>query len=108
MIEFLIFTKELAMDSIRSLVLVIGLALLGGTPVLADVLLMEGIQSAPAVNTPYNGITMAQVRQQYGNPVSEHPAVGDPPITRWDYAGYSVFFENDLVLHSVVHRQAKN
>ena len=108
MIEFRIFTKELAMDSIRSLVLVIGLALLGGTPVLADVLLMEGIQSAPAVNTPYNGITMAQVRQQYGNPVSEHPAVGDPPITRWDYAGYSVFFENDLVLHSVVHRQAKN
>ena len=108
MIEFRIFTKELAMDSIRSLVLVIGLALLGVNPVLADVLLMEGIQSAPAVNTPHNGITMAQVRQQYGNPVSEHPAVGDPPITRWDYAGYSVFFENDLVLHSVVHRQAKN
>jgi hypothetical protein len=108
MIEFRIFTKELAMDSIRSLVLVIGLALLGGTPVLADVLLMEGIQSAPAVNTPHNGITMAQVRQQYGNPVSEHPAVGDPPITRWDYDDYSVFFENDLVLHSVVHRQAKN
>jgi hypothetical protein len=106
--EFRIFTKELAMDSIRSLVLVIGLALLGGTPVLADVLLMEGIQSAPAVNTPHNGITMAQVRQQYGNPVSEHPAVGDPPITRWDYDDYSVFFENDLVLHSVVHRQAKN
>ena len=96
------------MDSIRSLVLVIGLALLGGTPVLADVLLMEGIQSAPAVDTPHNGITMAQVRQQYGNPVSEHPAVGDPPITRWDYDDYSVFFENDLVLHSVVHRQAKN
>jgi hypothetical protein len=107
-IEFRIFTKELAMDSIRSLVLVIGLALLGGTPVLADVLLMEGIQSAPAVNTPRNGITMAQVRQQYGNPVSEHPAVGDPPITRWDYNGYSVFFEYDLVLHSVVHHQAKN
>ena len=96
------------MDSIRSLVLVISLALLGGSPALADVLLMEGIQSAPAVNTPHNGITMVQVRQQYGNPVSEHPAVGDPPITRWDYNGYSVFFENDLVLHSVVHHQAKN
>jgi hypothetical protein len=108
MIEFRIFTKELAMDSIRSLVLVIGLALLGGTPVLADVLLMEGIQSAPAVDTPHNGITMAQVRQQYGNPVTEHPAVGEPPITRWDYDGYSVFFEYDLVLHSVVHRQAQN
>jgi hypothetical protein len=38
------------MDSIRSLVLVISLALLGGSPVLADVLLMEGIQSAPAIH----------------------------------------------------------
>jgi len=108
MIKFSIFTKELAMDSIRSLVLVVSLALLGGSPVLADVLLMEGIQSAPAINTPHNGITMAQVRQQYGNPVTEHPAVGEPPITRWDYADYSVFFEHDLVLHSVVHRQAQN
>jgi hypothetical protein len=51
---------------------------------------------------------MGQVRQQYGNPVTEHPAVGEPPITRWDYAGYSVFFEHDLVLHSVVHHQAQN
>jgi len=25
-----------------------------------------------------------------------------PPITRWDYDGYSVFFENSTVLHSVV------
>jgi hypothetical protein len=96
------------MESIRSIVLVLSLALLGGSPVLADVLLMEGIQSAPAINMPHNGNTMAQVRQQYGNPVTEHPAVGEPPITRWDYEGYSVFFEHNLVLHSVVHHQAKN
>jgi len=96
------------MDSIRSLVLVLSLALTGASPVLADVLLMEGIQSAPAVDVPRNGITMTQVRQQYGSPVTERPAVGEPPITRWDYQGYSVFFEHDLVLHSVIHHQAKN
>ena len=96
------------MDSIRFLVLVLSLALTGASPVLADVLLMEGIQSTPAVNAPRNGITMTQVRQQYGSPVTEHPAVGEPPITRWDYEGYSVFFEHDLVLHSVIHHQAKN
>ncbi|HYQ71871.1 MAG TPA: hypothetical protein VET88_08080 [Gammaproteobacteria bacterium] len=96
------------MDSIRSLVLVLSLALSGASPVFADVLLMEGIQSAPAVDAPRNGITMAQVRQQYGAPVTEHPAVGEPPITRWDYQSYSVFFEHDLVLHSVIHHQAKN
>jgi hypothetical protein len=96
------------MDSIRFLVLVLSLALAGASPVLADVLLMEGIQSAPAVDAPRNGITMAQVRQQYGSPVTEHPAVGEPPITRWDYDAYSVFFEHDLVLHSVIHHQAQN
>ena len=96
------------MDSLRSLVLVLSLALLGSTPLAADVLLMEGIQSAPAIDVPRNGITMAKVRQQYGQPASEHPAVGEPPITRWDYAGYSVFFEHDLVIHSVIHHQAKN
>jgi hypothetical protein len=96
------------MDSIRFLVLVLSLALTGASPAIADVLLMEGIQSTPAVNVPRNGITMTQVRQQYGSPVTEHPAVGEPPITRWDYEGYSVFFEHDLVLHSVIHHQAKN
>jgi hypothetical protein len=96
------------MSSIRSLVLFLALALTGASPVFADVLLMEGIEAAPAVNVPRNGITMAQVRQQYGNPVTEHPAVGEPPITRWDYEGYSVFFEQDLVLHSVIHHQAAN
>jgi hypothetical protein len=96
------------MDSIRFLVLALSLALSGASPVFADVLLMEGIQSAPAIDAPRNGITMAQVRQQYGSPVTEHPAVGEPPITRWDYDGYSVFFEHDLVLHSVIHHQAQN
>ena len=96
------------MENLRSLMLVLGLALLAGGPAAADVLLMEGIQSAPAIDVPRNGITMAKVRQQYGAPQAEHPAVGEPPISRWDYAGYSVFFEHDLVIHSVIHRQAQN
>jgi hypothetical protein len=29
--------------------------------------------------------------------------VGHPPITRWDYPAYSVFFEHDHVLHTVAH-----
>jgi hypothetical protein len=28
--------------------------------------------------------------------------VGAPPITRWDYAGFSVFFEHDRVIDAVV------
>jgi hypothetical protein len=73
-----------------------------------DVLLIDSIESAPAIQTPRNGVNMASVRQQYGNPVSEGAAIGDPPITRWEYEGFSVYFEYDLVLHSVIHRPNQN
>jgi len=96
------------MKSSLTLVSLLILLLFGTAPAFADVLLVDSIQSAPRIQTPQNGFTMSQIRQQYGNPVSEFPAVGDPPITRWDYDGFSVFFEYDLVLHSVVHRVANN
>jgi len=57
-----------------------------------------------SVAVPGNGQSMDQVLARFGEPQSRAQAVGDPPIGRWDYAGYSVFFEHDTVLHSVVHR----
>ena len=102
------------MDSIRSAVLATTLALLISLPVSADVLLMDSIQSAPAMQTPRTGLNMANVRTSYGDPVKEHPAVSTygnphhPPITRWDYDGFSVFFEHDKVVHSVVRRPQAN
>jgi len=59
--------------------------------------------STPAL--PSRGSTMESVKAKFGAPLQEAPAVGTPPITRWDYSGYSVFFENDKVLHSVVMAQ---
>ena len=73
-----------------------------------DVLLIDSIQSVPAMQTPRKGVNMASVRQQYGDPLSTGSTVGDPPITRWEYNGFSVYFEHDLVLHSVVHRPNRN
>ena len=32
-------------------------------------------------------------------------AVGQPPITRWDYREFSVYFERDRVINSVRHHQ---
>ncbi len=98
------------MDSIRSAVLATALALLVSLPVSADVLLLDSIESAPAVQTPRTGLSMANVRASYGNPVKEYPAVSTsgnphhPPITRWDYNDFSVFFEHEAVVHSVVRR----
>jgi len=53
---------------------------------------------------PTRGMTQARVEQQYGSPTAKQSAVGDPPITRWDYAGFVVFFEHDRVIHSVTKR----
>jgi hypothetical protein len=50
---------------------------------------------------------MDQVEKHFGAPSNRHPAVGgssahQPPITRWDYNGFSVFFERDRVIDAVV------
>ena len=62
--------------------------------------------SAPAFALPTKGMKMAAVQQQYGEPVKKHPAAGggsrkQPPIRRWDYSGFSVFFEHSHVVDVV-------
>jgi hypothetical protein len=52
--------------------------------------------------TPHRGTTMSDVEKHFGAPASRHPTVGQPPITRWDYSGFAVFFEHDRVIHAVV------
>jgi|SRR5579864_1596505 hypothetical protein len=59
------------------------------------------------VERPKRGLTMGEVEKQFGAPANRHPAVGgssqqQPPITRWDYSGFSVVFERDRVIDSVV------
>jgi hypothetical protein len=54
------------------------------------------------VATPTRGMTMSQVETKFGAPVNKIPAVGKPPISRWEYAGFIVYFEADHVIHSVV------
>lgn len=75
-----------------------------------DVLIIEedvnpgSAERAPRadIRVPTRGMNKENVRNVFGEPEREHAPVGDPPITRWDYAEYSVFFEYDTVLHSVV------
>src|SRR5215469_17971009 len=61
-----------------------------------------------SVQMPKRGSTMAEVEKLFGAPVERHPAVSSPgtvhqpPITRWDYTGFSVIFERDRVVDSVV------
>ena len=71
----------------------------------SDVLLFDAIQSGSgAVAAPARGLSMDQVRSRFGDPGNEIPWVGDPPITRWVYDDYTVYFEYQYVINSVIHR----
>jgi hypothetical protein len=54
------------------------------------------------IDRPKRGSTMDDVEKRFGAPVNRHAAVGAPPITRWDYPNFAVFFERDRVIHAVV------
>lgn len=75
----------------------------------ADVLLIDSIQkqSEKGLATPTLGQLKAQVRQQFGEPKQIVAAVGTPPIGRWIYDEFTVYFESNYVIHSVVHRTTK-
>lgn len=75
-------------------------------PVLAEVLETPAVTAetgAKAVMGPQRGASMTEVRRQFGEPNVKHDTVGgssrrQPPITRWDYADFSVVFERDKVV----------
>lgn len=76
-------------------------------PSQAEVLLMDTVKQQTGANVPSSGLTMDAVRKQYGEPRKTVPAVGEPPIARWIYDGFTVYFENNRVIHAVVHRQQR-
>lgn len=83
--------------------LIAGLGLLAAGTVAAETLVVnDELTVAPTdVVRPARGSTMQTVEAKFGAPQARHEAIGKPPITRWDYAGFSVFFEQDRVIHAV-------
>jgi hypothetical protein len=74
----------------------------------AQNLQMTGTQAASRAGVPPRGISMAQVEQRYGAPTDRLPAVGQPPISRWIYPAFVVFFEGSIVIHAVATSAAKS
>ena len=57
---------------------------------------------------PTAGMSGKAVVARFGEPISTLPAVGNPPISRWEYPDFYVYFEYNHVVHAVVkHRPAK-
>ncbi len=75
-------------------------------PAIADVLLIEEVRERMTRNLPDNGKHMRDVENTWGQPLERRGPVGDPPITRWVYDDYSVYFEHDRVIESVLHHGA--
>jgi len=63
---------------------------------------LSGKQFNGNADKPTRGMSMDKVRSLYGEPQKQHPAKGKPPITRWDYSQFSVYFESNSVIHSVL------
>lgn len=57
------------------------------------------------VEMPVRGMTMTEVTQHFGQPREKRVPVGQPPITRWVYPKYTVYFEYKYVIDSVLNTQ---
>lgn len=87
----------------RMLSAALALTVLCGNPAAAEIMVVDGqVMVRPStVERPARGVTMAAVEAKFGVPQTRRAAVGTPPITRWDYAGFSVFFEGERVIDAV-------
>ena len=75
----------------------------------ADVLVIDNmIQVITDASKPQRGMPLEQILSQYGEPdqrrISPPPYTKkNPKITHWHYSDFSVYFEYNRVLHSVIH-----
>ena len=94
-----------------ALVLSFGASLSSGVTqnsVFADTLVLENTGQFYNSNKPQKGMTKNQVRKQYGEPVRSFAAVGNPPITRWKFDAFTVYFEHNHVIHAVDNKRSRS
>jgi len=53
---------------------------------------------------PVRGDNEHSVESEFGPPFNMHKAKGKPPISRWEYEKFTVYFESGIVIHSVLRR----
>lgn len=82
---------------------------LGSGSLSADVLTVNTFQSEPRPGDHLfvNGLTQQAVLTRFGEPKERLAPVGHPPISRWVYDTFTVYFEYTTALHAVTHRQRR-
>ena len=91
------------MANLRKISLIVLLAAAWGTAG-ADTLRLDGAAAFEGDGRPTRGMSQVSVESKYGAPSTVRAPVGDPPITRWDYPDFVVYFEYDKVIHAVRKR----
>jgi len=67
-----------------------------------DTLVIPGhVTTADTQVMPRRGVSMDDVLSQFGEPENRFGPVGEPPITEWVYGSFRVYFEHEVVLHSI-------
>lgn len=92
-----------SLSALKAVLLVLALVTM---PALADeIVIPVGQQGSAkaAVDKPKTGMKAEVVEQKYGAPIEKSAAVGKPPISHWTYADYTVYFENDRVITTVLN-----
>lgn len=59
------------------------------------------------IERPLGGMSKEEVKAHWGEPNSIREAVGSPPISSWVYKDFTVYFEDDFVLHSVMNHRTQ-
>lgn len=56
-----------------------------------------------SIQLPGRGMSMEMVQSRFGEAKEKYSAVGEPPITKWTYNNFTVYFESEFVIHAVVN-----
>ena len=56
------------------------------------------------VQLPGRGMSMEMVQNRFGEATEKFSAVGTPPISKWIYNTFTVYFESEFVIHAVVNK----
>lgn len=61
-----------------------------------------------SIERPKSGLLGSQVVKKFGEPLAVNSPVGEPPISRWEYADFYVYFEYNHVVHTVLKHRPRS
>lgn len=69
----------------------------------------EQAKDQSPIDMPTKGMSKERVKSLFGEPLEDIPAKGQPPISRWNYQEFTVYFDSNTVIHCVrnFHPKAK-